>query len=161
MSAAIKHYKGIEVTACATREETTAAIIDKIAALNSIRVSEEKLNAEVELMKLELRHRLQYEQMATGIADYSGKDLTEQFASLRTEAERQLKADAVIEGVIAAEQFAVTQEELEAEAAAMAKRKNIPVEMVKGFFGPSLSPIKKDLLRAKALAFVYDNAVIH
>lgn len=161
MSAALKFYQAVEVKAGRSREETTAAIIDKIAGLNGIRVSEEKLNAEVELMQLELRHRLQYEQMATGITDYSGKDLTEQFASLRTEAERQLKADAVIEGVIAAEQFAVTQEELEAEAAAMAKRKNIPVEMVKGFFGPSLSPIKKDLLRAKALAFVYDNAVIH
>ena len=160
MATAIKHYKGIEVKACATREETTAAIIDKIAAYNDVRISEETLEAEVNLMQLELRHRIQYEQMTTGIVDYSGEGMEARFASLREEAERQLKADAVIEGVIAAEQFAVKREELEAEAAAIAQRKNIPIEMVKGFFGEELSPIKKDLLVAKALAFLYDNAII-
>jgi len=161
MAAAIKHYKGIEVTACATREETTAAIIEKIASLNHICIDESALAAEVELMKLELRHRLQYEQMATGIVDYSGESLEARFASLREEAEQQLKANAVIEGVIAAEQFTLAREELETEAAAIAKRKNIPFEMVKGFFGEDLSLIKKDLLVDKALRFLYSSAMIN
>jgi trigger factor len=71
-----------------------------------------------------------------------------------------LKTEIILRGIIDAERFEVTMDELETAAQDIADREKITLEMVKDFLGENLEALRNDLLIRKALDFIYDNAVI-
>ena len=56
------------------------------------------------------------------------------------------------------EEKEVTQEELEEEARAISIRQQMPIEVVRDFFGEDLGPLKDDLLVRKAIDSINANA---
>ena len=62
--------------------------------------------------------------------------------------------DLVLKEIIARENFAVTREELEVEAEAMAQRQNTSVEMIKSFFGEELAMLETDVKQRKAMDWI-------
>ncbi|MGI1659020.1 MAG: hypothetical protein ACRKFN_08600 [Desulfitobacterium sp.] len=140
------------------------AILDKILAkvleANDIEVPQDLVDNEVAMMVRELKHKLKYESMVLGgYTDFRQEDLTDQMDKFREEAFKSVKTRIVLKGIIEAESFEVTKEELEEEAKSIAARQSISIEMVKDFLGEDLELLRDDLLVRKAIDFVYVNAI--
>lgn len=167
-SEVVKYYKGLEVhlggklrSAEDARAALEEAVLNKLADLNDIEVSQSKVDNEVNGKVLELYQKLRYDSLTTGNPHFfMHQEVEEQMEEIRAEAHRQVKTELLLKQIIAQEQFEVTQEELEAEAHAMAHRQQIPVERVFDFFGKDLSLLKSDLLIRKAIDLICDSAVI-
>jgi trigger factor len=165
---AVKNYKGIEVeriknVPSAKKAEMLMkdAIIDKILQVNDLEVPQDWVANEVTKMVIELKHREKYESMSfTGGIEITQEDMADHIEELREEAFKLVKARLVLKGIIDAENFEVSKEELEEEAKVISERQQTPLSMVKDFFGEDLESLKADLLIRKAMDFVYANAII-
>jgi|GEM_PF-926335 len=136
------------------------AAVNKIVEANDIEVPKDLVDEEAEMMLCELTHKMKYDSMASGgYFGFMQDDMAALKESVREEAFRQVKTRLVIQGIIEAENFAVSKEELEEEAKAISDRQRVPIGMVKDFLGEDLEPLKKDLLVRKAIDFIYASAV--
>jgi trigger factor len=165
---AVKIYKGIEVeliknalSADNTEMLLKEAIIDKLLEANDIEVPQGLIDDEVTMMIIELNQKMKYESLAS--ARYIGfmqDDMADRMEKFKEEAFKLVKTRLVLKGIIDAENFEVTKEELEQEAKAISVRSQMPIEMVKDFFGEDLEPLKDDLMVRKAIDFVYASVII-
>jgi FKBP-type peptidyl-prolyl cis-trans isomerase (trigger factor) len=164
----VKNYKGVEVkqvknapSAEDAEMRLMDAVIDKIVEINGIEIPQNLVDDEITKMVCEQKHKLKYENMASGrCLGLMQNDITADMEKIREEAFRLVKIRLVIRGILEAENFEITKEELEEEARAISVRQQMPVEMVKDFLGEDLVLLKNDLLVRKALDFVLSNAVI-
>ena len=116
-----------------------------------IEVPKEAIDDELSYIELQMRHNMQYDRMAGGDMHlFPGRELREQEAALYEAALFEAKEPRVLKAIIAEQNFEVTAEELEEEAAAMAERQNSTVEDLKRFFGDDLAMLKRDVLETKA-----------
>lgn len=162
LNIAVKNYKGIEVERDKKTEiQMKEEILEKVLNANDIEVPQNLVDEEVAMMVLELNHRMKYESLASGAyLDFTQEDKEARLEELKSEAFTQVKTRLVLKGIIEAENFVVTEEELLEEAQAMSIRQQISVEMVKGFLGEDLALLKGDLLVRKAIDLLITNAVI-
>ena len=117
-----------------------------------IDVPESAIENELEYIKLDMKHRMQYDQMSGGGMHLFPKmELAEQEAELREAAVFEAKAPRVLKEIIAQQSITTTQDELEAEAQAMAEREGSTIEMVKRFFGDDFAMLERDVLERKAI----------
>jgi trigger factor len=165
---AVKNYKGVEVervknapSAKNAEMRLMDAIIDKLLEANDIEVPQDLVDDEVKMMVIGLNHKMKYESLASGrYIGFMQDDMADRMEKFREEAFKLVKTRLVLKGIIKAENFEVTKEELEEEAKAISVRQQMPIEMVKDFLGEDLELLKDDLLVRKAINFVNDNAVI-
>ncbi len=134
-----------------TREQAWEAYV----AHYNMEVPEAKVENEMNLIRANLRHRMQYD-MLTGAADHLFPDLEleQQQDEIRAMAVYEVKSELVMKALLAQLDLTVTREELEAEAAAMAKRQNTTLDMIKGFFGEDLAMLGRDVKEQKAKDWV-------
>ena len=117
-----------------------------------IDVPESAIENELEYIKLDMKHRMQYDQMSGGgMHLFPQMELAEQEAELREAAVFEAKAPRVLKEIIAQQGITTTQDELEAEAQAMAEREGSTIEMVKRFFGDDFAMLERDVLERKAM----------
>lgn len=117
-----------------------------------IDVPESAIENELEYIKLDMKHRMQYDQMSGGgMHLFPQMELAEQEAELREAAVFEAKAPRVLKEIIAQQGITTTQDELEAEAQAMAEREGSTIEMVKRFFGDDFAMLERDVLERKAI----------
>lgn len=167
-SEVVKFYKGLEVrpggrpgTGEEARAKLEEAVLNKLADLNDIEVPQSKVDNEVNGKVLELYQQLRYDSLTTGNPHFfMHQEVEEQMEEIRADAYRQVKTEMLLQRIIEQEQLEVTQAELEAEARAMARRQQIPVERVFDFFGNDLSLLRGDLLIRKAIDLICDSAII-
>jgi trigger factor len=165
---AVKIYKGIEVelvknalSADNTEMLLKEAIIDKLLEANDIEVPQDLIDDEVTMMIIELNQKMKYESLASGrYIGFMQDDMVDRMEKFKEEAFKLVKTRLVLKGIIDAENFEVTKEELEQEAKAISVRSQMPIEMVKDFFGEDLEPLKDDLMVRKAIDFVYASVII-
>lgn len=132
----------------ATRDE----LWRKFVADYDVDVPESAIESELAYIKLDMKHRMQYDQMSGGgIHLFPQMELDEQEAELREVAVFEAKAPRVLKEIIAQQGIAATKDELEAEAQAIAKREGSTIEMVKRFFGEDFSLLERDVLERKAM----------
>lgn len=81
------------------------------------------------------------------------EELNKKMEALQAEALRRAKEMLVLREIMAAQTFPVTPEELEAEAAAIARRQNTTVAELKRFLGEDLAMLQRDLKKRKAAAW--------
>mgnify|MGYP002865737780 CR=1 FL=1 len=130
------------------------AALDRIALDRGIKIGKEELEEEVNYLNLEAAHQRQYAALMHGMdllelnADESARE------ALIAQALRNLRIRRLIDDTIREQAFQVTQEDLEAEAEGVARRQNVSVDMVRGFFGPDLGMLKSDVLEQKALQWL-------
>lgn len=143
------------------RAKLEEAVLNALVECNEIHVPQAKVDNEVNGMVQELYQKLCYDSLATGTPHFFiHEEVEEQMDSIREEAYRQVKLDLLLKEIIKLEQLQVTQEELEAEALAMAQRQQIPVERIYDFFGRDLTLLNSDLLVRKAIDLVCEKAVV-
>ena len=165
---AVKNYKGVEMervknapSAKKAEMQMVDAIIDKILEANDIEVPQDLVNNEVTMMVTRLKHKVKYESMSFGgYFEFTQEDMADCIEEFREEAFKLVKTKLVLGGIIEAENFEVSKEELEEEAKVISDRQQISIKMVKDFLGEDLESLKDDLLVKKAIHFVYANAVI-
>ena len=117
-----------------------------------IDVPESAIENELEYIKLDMKHRMLYDQMSGGgMHLFPQMELAEQEAELREAAVFEAKAPRVLKEIIAQQGITTTQDELEAEAQAMAEREGSTIEMVKRFFGDDFAMLERDVLERKAI----------
>ncbi|MBN1317324.1 MAG: hypothetical protein JXA42_17710 [Anaerolineales bacterium] len=164
----VKNYKGVEVeriknapSAKDAEMRLMDAIIEKILEANDIEAPQDLVDYETRMMAVELYKNRQYERMLSGEdLGFMPDDMADHMEALSKKAFKQVKTRLILEGIIEAENLQITQEELEAEAKAIAVRQQTPVEAVKDFLGEDLALLKDDLLVRKAIDLIYINAVI-
>lgn len=106
------------------------------------------------MLILEEKQRIQYEMLTGSALHLSPQDeLNEEMDALQTEALRRAKEALVLHELLTAQTFPVSQEELEAEAAAIAQRQHTTVAELKRFLGEDLAMLQGDLQKRKAVAW--------
>ena len=129
------------------REEKIRAFIDAY----DMEVPAAKVENVLSYILTQLRHGMQYEALSGG--DYHPDprgELEAQRPQLERLADLEVKQELVLKDIIAKQNFVVTKEELEAEAAAMAMRQGCGIEMIRGFFGEDLAMLERDVKLKKA-----------
>lgn len=117
-----------------------------------IDVPESAIENELAYITLDMKHRMQYDQMSGGgLHLFPQMELAEQEAELREAAEFEAKAPRVLKEIIAQQGITATRNELEAEAQAIAEREGSTIEMVKRFFGEDYALLERDVLERKAM----------
>lgn len=117
-----------------------------------INVPESAIENELAYITLDMKHRMQYDQMSGGgLHLFPQMELAEQEAELREAAEFEAKAPRVLKEIIAQQGITATRNELEAEAQAIAEREGSTIEMVKRFFGEDYALLERDVLERKAM----------
>lgn len=127
------------------------------AAHYPLEVPPEAVEQELELLILEEKQRMQYETL-TGAAMHLHPqlELEEAMDDLRRQAQCTAKEALVLRTLLAEQEFSLTPQELEAEAEALAQRRNTTVEELRRFLGQELSLLRRDLLERKAMAWAVE-----
>ena len=137
-----------------TREGAWSAFVEDY----DITVPDERVEEELRVMLMALSHQMQYAVFTTG-RDARLPTPEEQEAQreeLRDEAYLAVKEELVLAELLARHDFPVSREELEAEAEAVARRQDVTVEMVRGFFGEDLAPLAREIRPRKAMDWVWE-----
>lgn len=138
-----------------SRDETWKRFVES----RDIDVPEDAVENELNFMMLDMRHRMQYDTLTGGGYHFNARaELAEQEEELRALARFEVKSGLVMKALLAERQFTVTQEELEAEAEAMARRQNTTVELIRTFFGGDLAMLERDVKERKAIDWVCEQA---
>jgi len=116
-----------------------------------IEVPAAKVENELNYIKAQLRHGMQYDTLTGGALHiFPEAELEAQRAELEKLAYFEVKQELVLKDIVEQQRFSVTKEELEAEAAAMAARQGCTVEMIQSFFGENLAMLERDVKMKKA-----------
>ena len=90
---------------------------------------------------------------------FTGMTLDKMLEQLRPAAEKRIQSRLVLEAIADAENFEVTEEEVEAELKKMADSYQMELDKIKEMMGDSeKKQIKKDLAVQKAVDYVVENA---
>lgn len=119
-----------------------------------IDVPESAIENELQYLKLQMKHNMQYDHLSGGKMHlFPDQELEEQADDLRAAALFEAKEPLVVRDIVKQQGFSVSVEELEAEAQAMARRQGTTIDEVKQFFGDDLAALERDVLAAKARAW--------
>lgn len=120
-----------------------------------IEVPAEKLDNDLNYIRLEMRHRMQYDTLTTGALHiFPQLELAQREEELRAAALHEAKSDLVMKELLRKLNPIVTPEELASEAEAMAVRQNTTVDMLKSFFGEDLAMLARDVKENKVKDWV-------
>lgn len=111
-----------------------------------IDVPENKVQDEIHMMQVELKHNAQYSVMC-GENDMltSVKEMDEAMQEIPQKAYHQVKTELVLDRVIRENNLMPSEEEVKTEAERISKEKNIPLEMMEKFFGKNYALLVRDL----------------
>jgi FKBP-type peptidyl-prolyl cis-trans isomerase (trigger factor) len=138
-----------------TRDEAWRRFVEDY----DIEVSPEAIENERRLIELDLRHRMQYDRLTGGDAHiFPSQELAEQEEELNRTALFEAKEPLVLRALQERLQLTVTDEELEAEAVALAKRNGTTVATVRRFFGDDLSMLSRDVINRKLIDWAVGQA---
>jgi trigger factor len=143
----------------AVRDKALQAVGAKVA----IEIPEPLVQEEMERRLHNLLHRLE-EQGATVEAYLEATGLTQDqlIADVRLESTKAVKADLALRAIVAAEEIAPTDDEIEAEIARLAERTGRkPAQLKKEIErGQGLQAVRSELSRGKALQFLAEPATV-
>ena len=151
------------VAQAAERDENafTNAVIEKVMENATVEIPEAMIERQIDSMMRDFEYRLRAQGLK--LADfmkYTGQDEKAFRANYRDQAEKSVKAHLVLEAMENAENFEVSDEEIDAQIAKFAPQTGKSVEELKKTFSESdLEYFKADAIRDKAVKFLTDNAV--
>lgn len=123
--------------------------LEVLARQYGIEAPQNAVDEEISALEQEFHYRLRYEGLAGRYL--APEEIQTYLDELPAEAARRVRARLAVERLIRESGITVTQEELEAEAVAVAVRQNMPLEQVKDFLGKDLASLRRDLLERKAI----------
>ncbi|MFS1517719.1 trigger factor [Bacillus sp. SCS-151] len=133
------------------------SLIEKAAENAEVEIPEAMFKTETDRMVQEFEQRLQMQGMNLELyTQFSGQDEAALREQMKEEAEKRVKINLTLEAIAAAENFDVTDEEIEKELDNMAGMYNMPIEEIKKMLG-NLDSIKGDLKIRKSIDFLVEN----
>lgn len=160
------------------KEDIKAKLLEQKEIERASKIEAEVIGAIVENTDLEVPEAMISEQADRNINDFSQR-MGQQGLNMETylqytgntmeafrkdfveDAKKQLESRMILEAVAKAEDFPVTDEEVDEEIASMAERFGLPVEDVKKTVGDNEKEmIKTDIQTRKAVQFVVDSAIV-
>ncbi|MBQ2693687.1 MAG: hypothetical protein IJO82_04200 [Clostridia bacterium] len=136
-----------------TREQTFRKYIKEY----DIEVPEERVQNMYEYFLLQAKHNLQYDTLINGAVHLNkAQELAEMEDEMREAAFFEAKSDLVMKELMKQLEPEVTEEELQAKAEEKCRKDGTTMEMLKMFFGPSLSGLKRDLQEEKVKDYIYE-----
>jgi len=137
------------------------AVVEKLIEANPVTLPQVMIDDEAKNMVAEFAQQLSYQGLAIKeYCKYLGKDEDALADDFKPQAESKLKSRLLIEAVAKAEDFTVSDDELNAEYEEMAKQYNLEVAKLKEIMLAEGNEqyLKKDILSRKAVDFLYENA---
>jgi trigger factor len=133
-------------------------LIEKAAENAEVDVPEAMINTEVDRMLQEFEQRLQQQGMNLELYfQFSGQDEAALRAQMQEDAGKRVRINLTLEAIAKAENFEISDEEVNEEVSKMAEMYQMPVEQLTGMLG-SLDAVKEDLKIRKAINFLVDNS---
>ena len=138
------------------------AALGKVVEATEVEIPRVMVEDEIDRMMQELDQQMRYQGMSLDMyLGYLQKDAAGFRDEIREDAEKAVKTRLVLGGIVAAEQFEVSEEEVEEELKTMAIQYQMTADKVKELIGEdNLKYLKKDIQTKKAIDFIYDNAVV-
>lgn len=122
-----------------------------------IEVPEERVQNMYEYFLLQAKHNLQYDTLINGAVHLNkAQELAEMEDEMREAAFFEAKSDLVMKELMKQLEPEVTEEELQAKAEEKCRKDGTTMEMLKMFFGPSLSGLKRDLQEEKVKDWIFE-----
>ncbi len=145
----------------AAMDEKKQQVVDQIVEDAEIDIPEPMIETQARQMMDNYARQLSYSGLSIDkYFEYTGMDRDSFLEQMKPQALKNIQSRLVLEAVAKAEGLEVTEEELDAELANMAKQYNMELDKLKEMMGETdLETIKSDVLADKALAFVADAAV--
>lgn len=138
-------------------------LLEKAVENSTIELPAPMVELEAENMVYDMSNRLQQQGLSMEqYMQYTGGNMATLTDSMKGEAEKKIKARLVLEAIAAAENFDITDEEIDAEVARMAEMYGVEVEKIVETIGDDeKESIKQDLLNQKAYDFIVEEAKVN
>lgn len=122
-----------------------------------IEVPEERVQNMFDYFLLQAKHNLQYDTLINGAVHLNkAQELADMEDEMREAAWFEAKSDLVMKELMKQLDPEVTDEELQAKAEEKCRKDGTTMDMLKMFFGPSLSGLKRDLQEEKVKDYIYE-----
>lgn len=138
------------------------AAIAKVVEANEVEVPASMVEDEIDRMIAELNQQLRYQGLTVEqYLQFTGKEMADFRNEVREDAEKSVKTRIILMGIVEAEKFTVSAEEMDEELNTMAAQYQMTADKMKEMIGvENLTYLQKDLQVKKAIDFIYDNAEI-
>ncbi len=138
------------------------AAIAKVVEANEVEVPASMVEDEIDRMIAELNQQLRYQGLTVEqYLQFTGKEMADFRNEVRGDAEKSVKTRIILMGIVEAEKFTVSAEEMDEELNTMAAQYQMTADKMKEMIGvENLTYLQKDLQVKKAIDFIYDNAEI-
>ena len=122
-----------------------------------IDVPEENVQNLYDYFLLQAKHNMQYDTLVNGTVHlHKAQELAEMEPEMREAAYKEAKTDLVMKELMKQLDPQVTDEELQAKAEEKCRKDGTTMDMLKMFFGPSLSGLKRDLQEEKIKDYIHE-----
>ena len=138
------------------------AAVGKVVESNEVDIPRIMVEDEIDRMMQELDQQMRYQGLSLEqYPAFTQKDAAAFRDEIRADAEKAVKTRLIMNGIVEAEKFEVTSEELEEELKVMAIQYQMTADKVKELIGEeNMKYLEKDLKTKKAIEFIFENAVI-
>lgn len=145
-----------ERKAAAAKRQREDRAIDKLVSLSKVELPDPMIDYQQDKMVDNFAQQLMYQGMKLEqYLEMTGMTRDDMKAQVKDEAIRQIKRSLVIEAVAEAQNFEVSDEDVEAEIEKMAKQYNMEVEKIKEIMGDEQTDgLKRDIKMQKAVEFI-------
>ena len=142
--------------------DTKNAILEKVYEANEVEIPDVMVESQIDDMLKEFDQQLRYQGMdLQKYFDFLNKTVDEFRAEVKPDAYKKVKTRLVVEAVADAEKLAVSDEDIDAELAAMAEQYKMETEKIRSLMSAEgISYLIKDIKNRKAIEYMFENAVI-
>ena len=138
-------------------ENFTNELLEKVVANAEVEIPDAMIERETDEMVREITQRLSAQGFTLEqFAQVTGQDEEKIRAEVRQDAEKKVRVRLVLEAVAEAEQFEISDEEIEAELKAIADQYSMQIEQVRNLI--SHDAVSYDLRQRKALELIKETA---
>ena len=139
-------------------EEFEERLLDKLLEGVEVNIPNCMVEQQLDRIAEDFEYRLRAQGMTLeAYLQMSGMDMDGFRSTFKDRAERQVKTTLALEAVVKAENFEVSDEEIEAEYAKLAEQYKTPVDQLKKYMSPEA--IKEDMQKTKAVELIKETAV--
>ena len=138
-------------------ENFTNELLEKVVANAEVEIPDAMIERETDEMVREITQRLSAQGFTLEqVAQVTGQDEEKIRAEVRQDAEKKVRVRLVLEAVAEAEQFEISDEEIDAELKAIADQYSMQIEQVRNLI--SHDAVSYDLRQRKALELIKETA---
>lgn len=137
------------------------AVVDKATAAAEVEIPEAMIVTETDYMIKDFENRLQMQGMNMDLYyQFSGQNESVLRDQMRSDAEKRVRNNLVLDAIAKAEGFSATEEDLTAELEKLSKAYNRPAEELRDIFARNgnLANLQEDVLLRKTIKFLLDNS---